>query len=263
MSRTSASWASARARATRWRMPPDSSCGRLSPKPSRWTLSSSSATRPRRSALGDACAACSASSTFSRHGQPREQRRLLEHERGAAASTSTEPALRLVEPGDEVEQRGLAAARRADEAHELAARDVERDVRRARALAAGRAVDLVDAAGSRRRRAVGGAVLRDRLARATSSGLLMALPTGALALRLEHLVEQRQVVDARQVDRVEQAERRSASFADFCSDEAIGSTVNSRFFQAASTTRPRAASAGDLLDARRWRRCWASVGIAR
>ena len=30
MSSTSASWASARARATRWRMPPDSSCGRLS-----------------------------------------------------------------------------------------------------------------------------------------------------------------------------------------------------------------------------------------
>ena len=38
MSSTSASWAKARAMATRWRMPPESSKGCLSAKPSRWTV---------------------------------------------------------------------------------------------------------------------------------------------------------------------------------------------------------------------------------
>ena len=52
MSSTSARWASARARETRCRMPPDSSCGRRSPNPCRCTSSSSSATRCRRSVRG-------------------------------------------------------------------------------------------------------------------------------------------------------------------------------------------------------------------
>ena len=58
--------------------------------------------------------------------QPREQRRLLEHE-----SDPSSPVDRagggLVEPGDEVEEGGLAASRRADEADELAGCDVEVD----------------------------------------------------------------------------------------------------------------------------------------
>ena len=61
-------------------------------------------------------------------GQPREQRRLLEHQRRAARRRRRVPAGRLVEPGDEVEERRLAAARGADQAHELARRDVEVDV---------------------------------------------------------------------------------------------------------------------------------------
>ena len=47
---TSASWARTRASATRCRMPPDSSCGRLSPNPVRFTVASSSVTRCLRSA---------------------------------------------------------------------------------------------------------------------------------------------------------------------------------------------------------------------
>ena len=61
-------------------------------------------------------------------GEPREQRRLLEHERWCGRRPSIVPARGLVEAGDQVEQRALAAARRAEEAHELARRDVERDV---------------------------------------------------------------------------------------------------------------------------------------
>ena len=49
MSRTSASWARARAIATRWRMPPESSCGRLSANPPRCTRSSRSSAFARRS----------------------------------------------------------------------------------------------------------------------------------------------------------------------------------------------------------------------
>ena len=50
--RMSASWANARARAPRWRMPPDSWCGRLSPNPSRCTADTNWSTRARRSAFG-------------------------------------------------------------------------------------------------------------------------------------------------------------------------------------------------------------------
>ncbi|CAM5430827.1 hypothetical protein SHIRM173S_00710 [Streptomyces hirsutus] len=46
------SWASARASATRWRIPPDSSCTRLPWAPPSRTSSSSSSARPRRSAFG-------------------------------------------------------------------------------------------------------------------------------------------------------------------------------------------------------------------
>src|SRR5215472_12893658 len=63
ISSTSASWASARASATRCRMPPDSSCGRFLPNPPRWTASSRSAARALRSAR-PAPRARSASSTL-------------------------------------------------------------------------------------------------------------------------------------------------------------------------------------------------------
>ena len=81
MRRTSASWASARASATRWRMPPDSSCGRLPPKLAQvheleqllraWPAFVPC--RPRR--------ASAASSTLPRAREPREERGFLEHQR--------------------------------------------------------------------------------------------------------------------------------------------------------------------------------------
>ena len=127
MRRTSASCASARARATRWRMPPDSSCGSLSPKLLRFTRSSS------WSAFSVALGARELADLqreldVAARGEPREQRRLLEHQRGAGVAGVDGARARAVEPGDDVEQRALAAAGRAEQAHELARRDVERDV---------------------------------------------------------------------------------------------------------------------------------------
>ena len=65
MRRMSASWAKARAMATRWRMPPESSCGRLSPKPWRWTVWRRCSASLRRSFLGIP-RSLSASSMFAR-----------------------------------------------------------------------------------------------------------------------------------------------------------------------------------------------------
>ena len=61
------------------------------------------------------------------HGQPREQRRLLEHQRGAVGAHLDGARRRLVESGDEVEQRALPAAGRTEQADEFARRDVEAD----------------------------------------------------------------------------------------------------------------------------------------
>ena len=124
---TSASWASARASATRWRMPPDSSCGRFSAKSAEVhhleqlrrcaraarsrgdpTSFSASSTLPRTVSHGNSADSWNISAVrLARH---------LDRARG-----------RLVEPGDEVEQRALAAAGRAEQAHELTRRDVEAD----------------------------------------------------------------------------------------------------------------------------------------
>ena len=115
----SASWARARASATRWRIPPDSSWGRLSAKAPRWTISSSSATRRRRSALGD-LAQPEGQLDVAGHGQPGKQGGVLEHQGGVAAGHAHGARRRAVEPGDQVEQGALAAARRAHQADELA-----------------------------------------------------------------------------------------------------------------------------------------------
>ena len=88
ISRMSASWAKARAMATRWRMPPDSSWGRLSPKPSRCTVRSS----------------WSASSARSRRGTPRSRRasamlaRTVSHGNSAASwnMSATRPRRSMV-----------------------------------------------------------------------------------------------------------------------------------------------------------------------
>ena len=137
MSSTSASWARARASATRWRMPPDSSCGRFFAKSPRCTISRSSSARGRRS-LARHARELQRELDVAPHGQPREERGLLEHEAGALGADVDAAGRRLVETGDEVEQRALAAARRAEQADELALRDVERHaLERDHLLAAG------------------------------------------------------------------------------------------------------------------------------
>ena len=61
-----------------------------------------------------------------RDGEPREQRRLLEHDGAPQAVAENDLAGgRPVEPGDEVEQGRLPAARGADQTHELAGGDRE------------------------------------------------------------------------------------------------------------------------------------------
>ena len=60
------------------------------------------------------------------HGEPREERGFLEHQARALGPHVDAPRRGLVEAGDEIEQRALAASRRAEQAHELALLDVER-----------------------------------------------------------------------------------------------------------------------------------------
>ena len=69
---------------------------------------------------------------------PREQRVALEHDAAIGPRSDDEGAVdphlagrRLVEPGDDVEQRRLAAARGAEQAHELAVGDLHRAPSRA------------------------------------------------------------------------------------------------------------------------------------
>ena len=142
ISSSPASWARARARAARWRIPPDSSWGRLGPKPARWTRSSRSAATAPPFGLAHA-AEPERQLDVGGHGEPREERRVLEeHGRGGAArpagrrvagrcavgagirSTvmSTVPTVGPVQPGDQVEQGGLSAPGGPDQADELARR---------------------------------------------------------------------------------------------------------------------------------------------
>ena len=101
ISRMSASWANARASAPRWRMPPDSWWGRFLAKPSRCTAVEQ--LLDPRPALGLRHAGePHRQLDVGRHGEPREQRRLLEHQRRPAprrrpsrSSASSSPATRL------------------------------------------------------------------------------------------------------------------------------------------------------------------------
>ena len=165
ISRTSASWANARARATRWRMPPDSSWGRLSAKSLEvHGRSSSSHARAGRSRLGTPA-------------QLEGERDVLGH--GAATGTAPPPGTSgRVRPVDRrpcprvgvsspasrfSSVRLAAAARRRRGRRTRPARTVERDAverprrrcsprpkrlgdRRRRAIAAGTAVPGPDAA---------------------------------------------------------------------------------------------------------------------
>ena len=143
ISSTSASWASARASATRWRMPPDSSCGRLSAKPPRCTDLEQLGGPPPALAPAGRRRARSASSTLRARGQPGEQRRLLEHHRDPAGRTRR-PGPPSARPGRRPATSSvrLAAARGADQADELALRRRSARPGRARAPPRAAAVDL-------------------------------------------------------------------------------------------------------------------------
>src|SRR5205085_5855957 len=75
-----------------------------------------------------------AESDIARDREPGQQARLLEHDANFLVRRSDRVAVerhvalrRTVEPGDEAQQRGLAAAGAADYRHDLARLDIERD----------------------------------------------------------------------------------------------------------------------------------------
>ena len=127
ISRIRRSWARARARATRWRMPPESSWGRLVAKPSRRTSSSSSLGPGLAGGLADARGGAGPArrcgSTLSQGNSAASW-----NIRVASPAGPFDPAgRRPVQPGDQVEQGALATAGRPDEADELARGHLERD----------------------------------------------------------------------------------------------------------------------------------------
>ena len=134
ISSTAGSTASARATATRWRWPPESCAGiaveiaaryAAAPPPLDLALDArgvgAGMRRPKRDVVA--------------HRHVREHRVVLEHHGEPAlarrqvgdvapADQHAAGALRL-QPGDDAQQRGLAAARRPEQRHELAVGDVE------------------------------------------------------------------------------------------------------------------------------------------
>ena len=134
-SSTSGCGASARAMATRWRIPPESSlraAGRRIAESS--MMPSSSSTRARGVRHG-ASRRLEAEGDVVGDGLPRVQRVGLEHHPPVGAGPDDRlavdgdrPVGRPVEPADDVQQRRLAAARGADQTDELAVVDVEVDV---------------------------------------------------------------------------------------------------------------------------------------
>jgi hypothetical protein len=82
--------------------------------------------------------------------EPREERRILEHDAAIVAGPAYRPiayqdgaGVGPLEPGDEVEERGLAAAGRADQADQLAARHVQAHVLDGRGGATGRGAEAL------------------------------------------------------------------------------------------------------------------------
>ena len=133
MSRISASTASARARPTRWRMPPDSSCGYLCSAPTRPTSAMYLRATSSRSSFAT-WRSSRPKATLRRTVAPGQQREVLEHE-GALRSRSRhrlavdqDLALgRLEQAGDDLERGRLAAAGRPEQGRQLAAREIEVD----------------------------------------------------------------------------------------------------------------------------------------
>ena len=136
-SSTFGSTASARATATRCFCPPDNSLIFLSPCPGRATSASSSSALRRRSRLGNAAHAQAVADVLG-HRHQREQREVLEDQRGrplvgadaghVLAADAHRALRRLEKAGDRAQQRRLAAAGRAENREEFAAVDLQGDV---------------------------------------------------------------------------------------------------------------------------------------
>ena len=207
ISSTSASWASARASAPRWRMPPESWCGRFLAKRSevhrleqlRRPLADDRPCRRR-----PASSAARRSPATVSHGNSAASWNI-----SAVRPVDVDRAgRRRVEPGDEVEDRRLAAAGRTDEAHELAADATSTSVERVTACPCRTSWRRAsETAGARDDPSSShGAECRDPRRR---SRLARHSPfASASPFAFKHLVEDRQVVDAGrlQVDGVEQAD---------------------------------------------------------
>ncbi len=133
-SSTVGSTASARASAMRWRWPPESCDGSRSANCSRCTSSSSSSTRLRTSSFGR-LPDLQPERHVAAHGHVLERRVVLEHEadvallrgqvRGVDPLDLDRALVGLVEPGDDAQQRGLAAPARAQQRGELAGGDAD------------------------------------------------------------------------------------------------------------------------------------------
>jgi hypothetical protein len=141
-SSTRGSTASARASAMRWRWPPDSCDGKRSASQSSCTSLSSACTLVLI-AFGRALGArlhAQAEGDVVEHGHVAEQRVVLEHEAdlalahmGAGGILAIEQHLArvgLFQPGDDAQQRRLAAARRAEQRDQFAGRESRGKCRR-------------------------------------------------------------------------------------------------------------------------------------
>ena len=137
-SSTAGSSASARAIATRWRVPPDRVDG-LAPGELAQPDEAEQLVRARRLARRGQPASSIGKRDVPLGRPPREQPRLLEHEPDRAGpgpatgrpSIATAPASGAMQAREHAQQRALAAAVGADERDDLARRDVERRCRRA------------------------------------------------------------------------------------------------------------------------------------
>ena len=143
------SWTSARAMATRCCCPPDSCVGVATSAGSPRPTAASSSRGLRHAPCGGPSRRSAAARGVLGGRQRRQQVVLLEHEAdvrrrgtgpsarrpsasGSGPSTSTSPPVGVEQPGDDRDERRLAAPGRADEQHQLAVGQVEVDAARGR-----------------------------------------------------------------------------------------------------------------------------------
>ena len=128
MSRISGSTISARAIATRWRIPPESLSGYASARSCKPMRARYVRSEVVAGALGDARDVQPEPHVLE-HRLPRVDRVVLEHHRGGRVVGATVDrdvtGRRAQQPGDDPQERRLAAPRRADDRDELALGDVE------------------------------------------------------------------------------------------------------------------------------------------